>query len=63
MNDDERKKKLVELAKKLKHVKSKSERRRLMAHVDAILEIESSPDGADDERAEAWERNYRDPTP
>ena len=48
---------LKELGEKIKKAKSKTERKTLMAQVDAILGMESSPGDQDEEVNEAWERS------
>lgn len=48
---------LKELGEKLKKAKTEAERKRLMAQVDAILGMESSPGDQDEEVNEAWERS------
>ena len=48
---------LKELGEKLKKAKTETERKRLMAQVDAILGMESSPGDQDEEVNEAWERS------
>ena len=55
MNSQEER--LKEVGEKIKNAKRKTERKTLMAQVDAILGMESSPGDQDEEVNEAWERS------
>jgi hypothetical protein len=45
------------LGEKLKKATTKAEKKRLLAQVDAILGMESSPKSQDEELNESWERS------
>jgi hypothetical protein len=61
MSDNLKRVKLAELGKKMKAAGNNTRLlQKLQAELDAILEMESSPDEHDQDLEEAWEKEHRE---